>query len=92
MAVTIRIPTQLRELTGGESEVSIEGGTVKELLAGLDAAHPGFAGRLHDDNGQLRRFVNVFVSDDDVRFLQGLDTPIPAGETLSIVPAVAGGC
>jgi molybdopterin synthase sulfur carrier subunit len=91
MAVTIRIPTQLRELTGGESEVSIEGGTVKELLVGLDAAHPGFAGRLHDDNGQLRRFVNVFVADEDIRFLDGIDTPVAAGQTVSIVPAVAGG-
>jgi molybdopterin synthase sulfur carrier subunit len=91
MAVTIRIPTQLRELSGGASEVAIEGGTVKELLAGLDAAHPGFAGRLHDDTGGLRRFVNVFVADEDIRFLDGVDTPVADGQTVSIVPAVAGG-
>ena len=91
MAVTIRIPTQLRELSGGASEVAIEGGTVKELLAGLDAAHPGFAGRLHDETGGLRRFVNVFVADEDIRFMDGIDTPVADGQTVSIVPAVAGG-
>ena len=91
MAVTIRIPTQLRELSGGASEVEIEGGTVKELLAGLDAAHPGFAARLNDDSGDLRRFVNVFVADEDIRFLDGVDTPVTEGQTVSIIPAVAGG-
>jgi sulfur-carrier protein len=91
MAVTVRIPTQLRELSGGASEVSLEGGTVKELLAALDAAHSGFAARLHDDSGELRRFVNVFVDDEDIRFLDGVDTPVTAGQTVSIIPAVAGG-
>jgi sulfur-carrier protein len=91
MSVTVRIPTQLRELSGGASEVEIEGGTVKELLAGLDAAHPGFAGRLYDDTGGLRRFVNIFVADEDIRFLDGIDTPVPDGQTISIIPAVAGG-
>jgi molybdopterin synthase sulfur carrier subunit len=91
MSVTIRIPTQLRELSGGASEVSVEGGTVKEALAALDAAHPGFAGRLHDDDGNLRRFVNVFLDDEDIRFLDGVDTPLREGNVLSIVPAVAGG-
>jgi molybdopterin synthase sulfur carrier subunit len=91
MPVTIRIPTQLRELSGGSSEVSVDGGTVKEVLAALDAAHPGFAGRLHDDSGELRRFVNVFLNDEDIRFLDGVDTPVEAGQTISIVPAVAGG-
>ena len=91
MAVTVRIPTQLRELSGGASEVSLEGGTVKELLAALDAAHPGFSGRLHDDSGELRRFVNVFVDDEDIRFLDGVSTPVTPGQTVSIIPAVAGG-
>lgn len=91
MAVTVRIPTQLRELSGGASEVSLEGGTVKELLAALDAAHPGFAERLHDDSGELRRFVNVFVADEDIRFLDGVETAVAPGQTVSIVPAVAGG-
>ena len=61
------------------------------MLAALEAVHPGFRDRLFDDDGGLRRFVNVFVADDDVRFLQGLDTPVPDGETVSIIPAVAGG-
>jgi sulfur-carrier protein len=91
MAVTVRIPTQLRQLAGGASEVSIEGGTVGEALKALDAAHPGFAERLYDDSGGLRRFVNVFVADEDIRFLDGLDTPLTDGQTVSIVPAVAGG-
>jgi molybdopterin converting factor small subunit len=91
MAVTVRIPTQLRELAGGASEVSVDGSTVAEILGGLDSAHPGFAGRIFDENGQLRRFVNVFVADEDIRFLQGVDTPVAGGQTVSIVPAVAGG-
>ena len=88
---TVRIPTQLRELSGGQSEVKVDGGTVAEVLEALDAAHPGFRGRLFDDAGKLRRFVNVFVADEDVRFLQGIETPVAAGQTVSIVPAVAGG-
>jgi sulfur-carrier protein len=91
MAVTVRIPTTLRPMTGGESAVQLEGATLGEVLANLDAAHPGFHDRLFDDEGKLRRFVNLFVADDDVRYLQGLDTPVTAGETVSIIPAVAGG-
>ena len=70
---------------------TVDGATVGEVLGNLDAAHPGFRDRLFDDEGALRRFVNVFVADDDVRFLQGLDTPVPDGETVAIIPAVAGG-
>lgn len=91
MSVTIRVPTTLRTLTGGESQVQVEAGTVQEALDALEAAHPGFSDKLLDGDGSLRRFVNVFVADDDVRFLDGMATPIPDGETLSIVPAVAGG-
>ena len=91
MSVTVRVPTTLRMLTGGSSEVQVEGGTVAEVLEALDAGHPGFRDRLLDENGKLRRFVNVFVSDDDIRFLEGLATPVPAGGTVAIVPAVAGG-
>ncbi|HUQ39487.1 MAG TPA: MoaD/ThiS family protein [Acidimicrobiales bacterium] len=87
----VRVPTQLRPLTGGQAQVEVAHGTVREVLAGLESAHPGFAERLFDDNGGLRRFVNVFLSDEDIRFLQGLDTPVASGQTLSIVPAVAGG-
>lgn len=91
MSVTVRIPTTLRTLTAGDSEVAVEPGTVADVLASLEAAHPGFRERLLDEDGELRRFVNLFVSDDDVRFMDGLDTEVPEGETLSIVPAVAGG-
>jgi molybdopterin synthase sulfur carrier subunit len=91
MAVTVRIPTQLRELSGGAAELPTEGTTVVEVLKALEAAHPGFAERLFDDKGELRRFVNVFVADEDIRFLDGVNTPTPDGSTVSIVPAVAGG-
>jgi sulfur-carrier protein len=91
MTATVRIPTQLRMLTGGAGEVSVDGSTVGEVLKGLDAAHPGFGERLFDDNGKIRRFVNVFLADEDVRFLSGLDTEVTDGQTISIVPAVAGG-
>jgi molybdopterin synthase sulfur carrier subunit len=91
MAVKVRIPTQLRELIGGAAEVDVDGTTVAEVLKQLDSRHPGFAARLYDDQGQLRRFVNVFVADEDIRFLQALDTPVTEGQVVSIVPAVAGG-
>ena len=91
MSVTVRIPTQLRDLTGGAGEIAVEASTVREALAGLETQHPGIGERLLDGSGQLRRFVNVFLADEDVRFLDGLDTPVNAGQTLSVVPAVAGG-
>ncbi|MGH9209797.1 MAG: ubiquitin-like small modifier protein 1 [Acidimicrobiales bacterium] len=91
MSVSVRIPTTLRPLSSGQSEVALDGATVREVLSQLDDAHPGFADRLLDEQGNLRRFVNVFVADDDIRFLSGLDTPVPEGETVSIIPAVAGG-
>jgi molybdopterin converting factor small subunit len=87
----VRVPTQLRSLTGGQGQVSVDGSTVAEVLKALEAAHPGFQERLFDDQGALRRFVNVFVADEDVRFLQGIDTPVSEKQTVSIVPAVAGG-
>jgi molybdopterin converting factor small subunit len=91
MSVTVRIPTQLRQLTGGSGEIAVEGATVREALASLNAAHPGIGDRLLDESGGLRRFVNLFLADEDVRFLEGLDTPVSSGQTLSVVPAVAGG-
>ena len=91
MTAIVRVPTQLRTLSGGEAEVKVDGSTVGEVLAGLDAQFPGFQGRLFDDDGKLRRFVNVFVADEDVRFMQGLDTPVADGQVVSIIPAVAGG-
>jgi molybdopterin converting factor small subunit len=91
MSVTVRVPTQLRQLTGGTGEIQVEGATVGEALKALDAAHPGFAERLFDEAGGLRRFVNVFLDDEDIRFLDGLSTPVADRQTLSVVPAVAGG-
>jgi molybdopterin converting factor small subunit len=91
VSVSVRIPAQLRTLTAGQAHVEVEGSTVGEVLKALDAAHPGFGDRLFDADGSLRRFVNVFLADEDVRFLEGLATPVTEGQTLSIVPAVAGG-
>jgi molybdopterin synthase sulfur carrier subunit len=91
VATAVRIPTQLRPLAGGATELTVEGSTVGEVLKALEAAHPGFGERLFDEDGKLRRFVNVFLAEEDVRFLEGLDTPVAPGQTLSIVPAVAGG-
>jgi molybdopterin synthase sulfur carrier subunit len=91
MSVTVRVPTTLRTLTAGASEVTVEGDTVGGVLDALEADHPGFKSRLLDDDGNLRRFVNVFVADDDVRFLDGLGTKVSEGDTVAIIPAVAGG-
>jgi molybdopterin synthase sulfur carrier subunit len=88
---TVRIPTQLRTLSGGEGEVKVDGTTVGQVLGALETAHPGFKERLFGDDGQLRRFVNVFVADEDIRFAKGLDTAVTDAQTVSIVPAVAGG-
>lgn len=90
MATAVRIPTQLRPLAGGASEVTVDGETVGDVLKALEAAHPGFGDRLFDEGGALRRFVNVFLGEEDVRFLDGLNTPV-GSQGLSIVPAVAGG-
>lgn len=87
----VRIPTPLRRLTDGQAVVTVDGGDLRTVIANLDAAHPGLGERLLDDEGRLRRFVNVFVRDEDVRFLDGLDTTIGEDETISIIPAVAGG-
>jgi molybdopterin synthase sulfur carrier subunit len=91
VSVKVRIPTQLRTLSGGAAEVEVDATTVAEALKALDAQHPGFGERMFDDTGALRRFVNVFVADEDIRFLQGVDTPVADGEVVSVVPAVAGG-
>ncbi len=91
MSVTVRIPTTMRPLTGGEKQVSAESGTLSDVIAALEAAHPGLGERLLDEDGSLRKFVNVFVDDDDVRYLEGLDTKVGDGITVSIIPAVAGG-
>jgi molybdopterin converting factor small subunit len=92
MAVTVRIPTILRTYTGGSAEVDAKGKTLAEVIDDLEANHPGLRARLLDDAGKLRRFVNVYVNDDDVRFADGLATATAEGAKLSIIPAVAGGC
>jgi sulfur-carrier protein len=92
VSVTVRVPTILRSYTGGASEVSVDGAaTLAELLEKLEADHPGIRARVLDDDGKLRRFVNVYVGDEDVRFAGGLQTATPDGATVSIIPAVTGG-
>jgi molybdopterin converting factor small subunit len=91
MSVRVRIPTVLRPRTGGEAVVTAEGSTVGEVIAGVDRLHPGFADVLLERSGDLKRFVNVFVDDEDVRYLEGLGTPVPDGGEVVILPAVAGG-
>ena len=91
MTVRVSIPTNQRSYTGRAAEVTATAGTLREVIAGLDAAYPGLGGRILDDSGQLRRFVNVYVGEEDVRFAQGLDTQVAAGARVSFIPAVAGG-
>jgi len=91
VSVSVRVPTILRPYTQGVSEVSAEGGTLSEVLESLDGSYPGIKGRVLDESGELRRFVNVYVDDDDVRFADGLQTAIKDGGQVSIIPAVAGG-
>jgi len=91
MSATVRIPTILRTYTGGQAEVSADGETLAEVIESLEKNHPGISARLLDDAGKLRRFVNVYVNDDDVRFSDGLRTPVADGAGVSIIPAVAGG-
>ncbi|MUL43260.1 MoaD/ThiS family protein [Streptomonospora sp. PA3] len=92
MSVSVRVPTILRTYTKDEAEVTAEGETVQAVLADLEAKYPGIRARIVDDSGKIRRFVNVYVGDEDVRFAQGLDTPTVSGTQVSIIPAVAGGC
>jgi molybdopterin converting factor small subunit len=92
VSVTVRVPTILRPLSGGAAEVALDdAATLADVLHLLDSAHPGMRARVLDEAGKLRRFVNVYVGDEDVRFAGGLQTPTPAGTTISIIPAVAGG-
>ena len=92
MAITVRIPQPLRGLTGNLSTVTGDGATLEACLAHLEATYPGIKERVMDESGQLRRFVNIYVNGDDVRFIDGLGTPLKDGDEVSIVPAVAGGC
>ncbi len=91
MSVTVRVPTILRTYTGGAAEVSAEGETLSAVIDDLERNHPGIRGRVVDESGKLRRFVNVYVGDEDVRFAEGLETKTPDGSSVSVIPAVAGG-
>ncbi|MEN3536215.1 MULTISPECIES: MoaD/ThiS family protein [Microbispora] len=90
MAIEVRIPTILRSYTDGAKAVNAKGATLEELIGDLESRHPGLKDRLVDDSG-LRRFVNVYLNDEDVRFLGGLGTPVADGDTVTVLPAVAGG-
>ncbi|MRJ75074.1 molybdopterin synthase sulfur carrier subunit [Aeromicrobium sp. SMF47] len=92
MSVAVRIPTILRAYTQDQSQVTAEGGTLTDVIESLESSFPGIKARVVDEQGKLRRFVNIYVAEEDVRFSQGLDTPTPDGSQVSIIPAVAGGC
>jgi molybdopterin synthase sulfur carrier subunit len=87
----IKLPTQLRDVAGGAAEVTVEGDTVKAALEALFAEHAELRSRITEENGDLRRFVNIYLAGEDIRYLDGIDTPVPAGGELTILPAVAGG-
>ncbi len=91
MAVTVQLPMIMRQFSGGEAKVDASGGTVRDVVSDLDARYPGIGGQLLDDHGGLRRFVNVYLDDEDIRYLDALDTAVPDGAVISILPAVAGG-
>jgi molybdopterin synthase sulfur carrier subunit len=91
MTVRVRVPTPLRPLTNGQADVTIDGESVSQIITNLEASYPGMANRILDDGGEVRRFVNLFVNGEDIRFLSGTDTALKSGDELSIVPAMAGG-
>jgi len=91
MATTVRVPTPLQKFTGNQAEVQADGKSVKEILASLETQFPGIKERLYDEQGKLRRFINFYVNNEDIRFLKGEDTPIKDGDEISVVPAIAGG-
>ena len=89
--ILVRIPTPLRKLTGGQGEVKADGRTIDELFVSLERQFPGIKERLYDEGGQVRRFLNIYINDEDIRFAQGMHTTLKAGDEVSIVPAIAGG-
>ena len=91
MAITVRVPTPLQRLTGGEAEVQAEGTTISEVVDNVEGNHPGIRERICEPDGELRKFVNIFVNEQDIRFLNGLATPVIDGDEVSIIPAIAGG-
>jgi sulfur-carrier protein len=90
MAATVRIPTALRTLTGGAEEIAVEGTTLRAVIEDMESKHPGLKDRLLDAKG-VRRFVNIYVGEEDVRFMEGLETEIKSGDQISVIPAIAGG-
>ncbi len=91
MAIKVRIPTPLQKLTNNQAEIDAEGASIREILANLEQQFPGIKERLYDEQGKLRRFINFYVNNEDIRFLQGEDTAINEGDEVSVVPAIAGG-
>jgi molybdopterin synthase sulfur carrier subunit len=91
MAISVLIPTPLRKLTNEQESVTVEASSINDVIDGLDTQFPGMRGRLVDDTGGIRKFINLYVNEEDVRFLQGADTAVKDGDTVSIVPAIAGG-
>ncbi len=89
--IKVRIPTPLRPMTGGKNEVEIAGSTIAEIIDNLGEAHPGIKERLYDEQGEVRRFINIYVNEEDIRFLTGKETPLKDGDEVSIIPAIAGG-
>lgn len=91
MSVKVRIPTPLRGLTGGQGEVEGQGSSIQELIENLEQSYGGLRERIYDETGSIRRFINIYVNEEDIRFLQGTSTPLKPGDLVSIVPAIAGG-
>ncbi len=89
--IKVRIPTPLRPMTGGKNEVEIAGNSVAEIIENLSTAHPGIKERICDEQGEVRRFINIYVNEEDIRFLTGKETPLKDGDEMSIIPAIAGG-
>ncbi|HAV40592.1 MAG: ubiquitin-like small modifier protein 1 [Aquificota bacterium] len=89
--ITVRVPTPLRRITNGQGEVQVQASTIREAIEKLEEVYPGFKERILDEQGEVRKFVNLYLNDEDIRFLKGLDTELKDGDVLSIVPAIAGG-
>ncbi len=92
MAITVNIPTPLRKFTGDKDSISVEGATVGAVIQALEIKAPGISAKIVDDEGKVRRFINVYAGEDDIRFLDGLNTVVADGAEISIIPAIAGGC
>ena len=91
MGINVRIPTPLRKITDGKSEVEANGGTISQIIDDLEKSYPGIKGKLCDDNGAVRKFLNIYLNDDDIRFMDSLSTEVRDGDNISLIPAIAGG-